>query len=295
MGHDGFGSFRVFSHFGTALRDCSAPAAVVIVFCAAGRGCVGGCQQTGRPDPFVLFPRLRTGNALGGRHQSKACFAGCAESPRVNRQNPRTPFTGTGVASLPFGVRRPAQESAAAGHLPDQEPFMICKLKLLGVAALFAAVIGARADDKKAADDAKPLDDATFVKKAGIGGLHEVELSKVAAARAKNDDVKKFGERMVKDHSKANDELKAAATAAGLEVPTKLDDKHQKHLDMFKDYKGDNFDAEYVKHMIKDHEEDVALFTRASKELKNSELKAFATKTLPVVKEHLEMVKKLDK
>jgi len=170
---------------------------------------------------------------------------------------------------------------------------MTCRTKLLAAITFLAAAVGAGAEDKKRAD--QPIDDATFVKTAASGGMLEVELGKLAAARAKNDDVKKFGERMVKDHTKANEELKAAAKAAGVEVPAKLMDKHQKTLDMFAGYKGDDFDRAYVKDMVKDHEEDVALFTRASRDLKSKELKDFATKTLPTLKEHLEMVKKLDK
>jgi putative membrane protein len=82
-------------------------------------------------------------------------------------------------------------------------------------------------------DDAKPFTDAGFVMDAGSGGMLEVELGEVAAAKAKNADVKAFAERMVKDHTAANEKLKA--TAAGHAVPTKLNDKHQKALDKFKD------------------------------------------------------------
>ncbi len=155
--------------------------------------------------------------------------------------------------------------------------------------ALFTGLIAARADDKK------PLDDAAFVKMAASSGMEEVEVSKIATAKAKSADVKKFAEMMIKDHTKANEELKTAAKAAGIEVPAKLMDKHQKHLDMFKDYKGTDFDADYAKHQVADHEEAVALFTRASKELKNKELKEFAAKTLPHLQHHLEDAKKLNK
>ena len=102
---------------------------------------------------------------------------------------------------------------------------------------------------------------------AGVGNMYEVELGKVATAKARSADVKKFGTQMVKDHAKANEEL----MAAGLEVPPKLHEKHEKHQKhlMFKDYTGDDFDAAYVKHMVEDYEEDVALFTRTSNELKS--------------------------
>jgi len=159
--------------------------------------------------------------------------------------------------------------------------------------ALFASILGARADDKKPSE--QPFDDTTFVKMAAIDGTHEVELGKIGAAQAKSDDVKKFAEMMVKDHGKANEELKAAAKAANIAVPEKIDEKHQKHIDHFKNYKGDNFDADYMKHMVSDHTEAVALFTRASKEAKNAQIKDFATRTLPTIQGHLEQAKKLSK
>ena len=169
---------------------------------------------------------------------------------------------------------------------------MVRRMKLAAAFALVVGLVGARAEDQQ---NEQPFDDATFVKMAGIDGMHEVELGKIGAEKAKNGDVKKFAEMMVTDHTKANEELKGAAKAAGLEVPSRLDEKHQKHVDMFKNYKGANFDSDYMKHMVTDHTQAVTLFTRASKELKNKELKDFATKTLPVIQGHLEMAKKLQK
>jgi len=159
-----------------------------------------------------------------------------------------------------------------------------------------AALLLAAALVPLAADDTKPaaaFDDAQFVAEAASGGMHEVELGKVAATKAKNEAVKKFGQMMVDDHSKANEELKKAAQSAGLTVPAKMNDHHQKELDKFKNYEGQDFDREYVKHMVDDHEKDVKEFTRASKDAKNAAVKGFATKTLPVLQGHLEKAKKL--
>jgi len=170
---------------------------------------------------------------------------------------------------------------------------MAHKRKLITAIALLAVVVGVRAEDKP--PPAEAFDDAGFVKMAAIDGMHEVELGKIAQAQAKNDDVKKFAAQLVKDHGKANEELKTAAKAASIAVPDKIDDKHQKHIDAFKNYKGTNFDQDYMKHMVSDHTEAVALFTRASKEAKNKELKDFATRTLPTIQGHLEQAKKLSK
>ncbi len=158
--------------------------------------------------------------------------------------------------------------------------------------------VGGRADDKPKEDtkkDEKPFSDAEFVKKAAVGGMTEVALGKLAVSNGKSEAVKKFGQKMIDDHSKAGDALKEAAKTGGFELPAKLDDEHQKHVDTFKDLKGEEFDKAYIKDMVQDHEKDVAEFTKASKELKDADLKEFAAKTLTVVQGHLEMVEKLDR
>jgi putative membrane protein len=162
---------------------------------------------------------------------------------------------------------------------------------LVAAFALAVGTLPGGAQDKK--DKDKPFTDADFVAQAGSSGLHEVELGKMAADRAKDDEVKKLGKMMVDDHTKANEALKEAAKEAGLTVPEKMNAEHQKHVDHFKDLKGADFDKEYVKHMVNSHTAGVALFQRASKEAKSPKLKEFATKTLPVVESHLEKAKKL--
>ena len=73
----------------------------------------------------------------------------------------------------------------------------------------------------------------------------------------------------------------------------KPEPEQQKHVDMIRDYTGADFDKMFVKHMIDDHEKDIKLFTRAAKELQNEKLKDFAEKTLPGLKEHQDMAKKI--
>jgi len=166
-------------------------------------------------------------------------------------------------------------------------------LRLSAAAVLLVGILVPLAADDKQTTPARAFDDQQFVNEAAGGGMHEVALGKVAAMKAKNESVKQFGQQMVDDHSKANEELKKAAKTANLTVPTKMDEHHQKEVDRFKNYTGQNFDRDYVKHMVEDHQKDVAEFTRASKEAKNPAIKDFASKTLPVLQGHLEKVKKL--
>jgi putative membrane protein len=165
--------------------------------------------------------------------------------------------------------------------------------RLFGVACMAAAagLTGARADDQKDA----PFSDRDFVIKVGSCGLHEVALGKLAQTQGKSEDVKKFGERMVRDHGKAAEALKAAAQAAGVGVPVAMLDEHQKEVTRLKGLSGAEFDKTFAEHMVKDHEKAIALFEKASKHAENPKIKEFATKTLPTLREHLAEAKKLGK
>jgi putative membrane protein len=132
-------------------------------------------------------------------------------------------------------------------------------------------------------------EDKNFANKAAIGGLAEVEMGKLAQQKAASDQVKQFGSRMVDDHSKANDELKQVASAKGITLPTELDAKHKSKMDKLQKLSGAQFDRAYMDDMVADHKEDVSEFQKQSSSGKDSDLKGFASKTLPTLQEHLKM------
>ena len=131
--------------------------------------------------------------------------------------------------------------------------------------------------------------DNNFVMKAAQGGMAEVKLGQLAVDKASSEDVKKFGQTMVDDHSKANDELKQIAAAKGINLPDSLDGKHQATYDRLSKLSGAAFDRAYMKDMVADHKEDVSEFRKESTKGTDPEVKAFATKTLPTLEHHLEM------
>ena len=135
--------------------------------------------------------------------------------------------------------------------------------------------------------------DAEFLAKAASGGMLEVEMGKQVAARAVTPDAKKFAEQMVADHTKANAELMALAQKKNITLPTTLGDEHAKVLKDVVEEKGVKMDQEYMKEMLKDHEEDVKEFTDASVKASDPDIKAFAAKNVPVLKMHLDMVTKM--
>jgi putative membrane protein len=138
-------------------------------------------------------------------------------------------------------------------------------------------------------------DDKKFVKEAAIGGLLEVELGKLAQEKGSSDAVKQFGQRMVTDHGKANEELKEAATKSGYTVPASLDSKHQSKIDKLSKLSGPDFDRAYVKDMVKDHQEDIRKFQAEADNGTDPQLKSFASKTLPVLQEHMQAIKDIHK
>ena len=135
--------------------------------------------------------------------------------------------------------------------------------------------------------------DTEFMTNAASGGMLEVELGTAVAANATSPEAKEFANQMVSDHTKANAELKDIAAQKNIVLPTGLSDDHQKVLKDVTEEKGLDMDKEYLKEMVKDHEEDVKEFTEASVKASDSAIKAFATKQVPVLKHHLEMAQKM--
>ena len=141
----------------------------------------------------------------------------------------------------------------------------------------------------------KSMDGKEFAKKAAQGGMTEVKLGEMAKDKAESPDVKKFGEMMVEDHSKANEQLKKIAADKGIELPTELDKEHQAMVDKMSKLSGKEFDQAYVNGMVEDHKKDVAEFQEASKEISDPEIKAFAAKTVPTLKKHLRKIEAIQR
>jgi putative membrane protein len=150
---------------------------------------------------------------------------------------------------------------------------------------------GTTADNADASMDEDSFEDAAdFAMKAADAGMFEVEAGKLAAQKASAANVKSFAERMVKDHTKANNELKALAAKKKITLPAMVSKKHQDKLDKLAKLSGTDFDEEYMEIMDKDHEKDVKLFEKASESNDiDAEVKAFAAKTLPTLRMHAEM------
>lgn len=133
--------------------------------------------------------------------------------------------------------------------------------------------------------------DLDFMNNAAPGGMAEVELGKLAAAKAQNAEVKAFAQKMIEDHSRANDELKQLAAQKKVMLPPDVMPLHKQAMEKLSKLSGTDFDKEYVKEMVTAHEKDVKAFETAANTGTDADVKAFAAKTLPTLKMHLEMIK----
>ena len=129
--------------------------------------------------------------------------------------------------------------------------------------------------------------DQHFMKEAAEGGMAEVELGNLASQKASSSEVKHFGERMVQDHTKANDQLKQIASSKGVKLPSEPSHAQMAEKKRLEKLSGTQFDKAYMDAMLKDHKKDVADFQKESQSGKDPDLKSFASQTLPTLQDHL--------
>ncbi len=134
--------------------------------------------------------------------------------------------------------------------------------------------------------------DKTFMKSAAQGGMAEVQLGQLAAQNAADPDVKAFGQRMVDDHTKANDKLKQVAAGMSYTLPTDVKASDKAEAARLSKMTGAAFDRAYVGYMVKDHKTDVAEFKKEAQS-GTGDVKTFASDTLPTLQEHLKMAQDL--
>lgn len=137
-------------------------------------------------------------------------------------------------------------------------------------------------------------EDKDFAMKAAQGNMSEVNGGSMAAQKGTSPDVKTFGNRMVDDHGKALDELKQLAAAKGITLPADVNADQKAMADKLGTLSGSAFDKEYAKDMVKDHTADAKDFDKASKDVKDPDLKAWAAKVLPIIQDHLKMAKDME-
>lgn len=135
-----------------------------------------------------------------------------------------------------------------------------------------------------------------FATQAAVSGMFEIQSSELALERG-DAATKAFAQQMITAHRKASEELKGLVASANINVtlPATLDSAHQETMDDLRKLQGAEFNEEYIDEQVDAHEDAISLFERYAEGGDNAALKAWAAKTLPELKHHLDMAKKLDK
>lgn len=168
---------------------------------------------------------------------------------------------------------------------------------VVGMAGMLASTAGAATpvrDDRvvvpavrdvRVVEPVRPLKkiDRDFFEKAAKASMSEVQISRIAAARTTNPDVKRFAQMMIEDHEGATEQLAALASSRGVSLPAK-----DPHPDKWEKRDAKNFDKDYLEKMVSDHEDVVKLFEKQSKNGDDPDAIAFARKQLPKMQEHLQ-------
>lgn len=135
--------------------------------------------------------------------------------------------------------------------------------------------------------------DAMFYRHAAQGGLAEVDLGNLALKKSQDPTLKEFAAQMVKDHSAANDKLRSVAASKNITLPAKESVREMGTEAKLELLSGSTFDKAYIKAMVKDHKQDVAEFRREAASGHDPDAKAFASETLPTLKEHLHKIESI--
>ena len=137
----------------------------------------------------------------------------------------------------------------------------------------------------------KSVDDALFAATVAEGGMAELMMAEMGNKKATHPELKKFSEHMVESHSKLNAQLKDLATKQGIALPTTLNAGHQFCYQSLSGLTGEDFDHAYAEAQMIGHLATIAAFKAESEQGQNSEMKAWASKTLPHLEEHLKELK----
>jgi putative membrane protein len=185
-----------------------------------------------------------------------------------------------------FTARAPARPKEGPGEEEMKKfSYLLCCLTIGSAAMMYTNAAKAQATDN----------DKKFLMEASQGSYDEIHLGKLAEEKATNPDVKAFGQRMVTDHTKLNEQMKPFAEQWGLSAPTALSPDAQKEYDKLSKLSGNDFDKEYMSDMVSDHSKDLSAFDKEVKDTKDTKFKASVEQGKSVVAAHKNMAYDLKK
>jgi putative membrane protein len=136
-------------------------------------------------------------------------------------------------------------------------------------------------------------DDANFAREAMQAGAAEVRMGELVQQKAQNSSLKSFGDMIVTDHTRANEELQRLATQKQMTETMSINPREQAKLDRLSNLSGPEFDRVAQREAVDAHAKAIKLFKHEAEHGQDQDLKAFAQKTLPILEQHLQDAKSL--
>jgi len=170
---------------------------------------------------------------------------------------------------------------------------LLATVAAISISPAIAQDTAAPAAPTQTSDVASVTTAQQFADVAGVANMFEIQSSQAALQKATSQDIKDFAQRMIDDHTKAGDDLKAAADAQGITVPSELDDAHKQKLDQLNAASGADFDTTYVQMQLDAHHQAVDLFDNFSKAGEDGQVKDFAATTLATLQDHEKAIEQI--
>lgn len=184
-------------------------------------------------------------------------------------------FTIIGLVAFLIGCNSRNAKNVPAKTEPDKNAMLVQNAKVV-----------AEKDD-----NANP--DSNFINEAINSGYVEVELGDYAQQKAGNKRVKLFGALMVRDHMRADDQLRNIINSKHLDIPASMNKEHQDMVKNLEQKSGDDFDKAYIDTMVDDHGKDIETFKKEAENGKDDQFKSYAAKIIPILVVHQDSAKKI--
>ena len=239
-----------------------------------------GTQQTGMENGRFDKGSVESGVSQSGTSQSGTSQSGATQSGASDSGATQSGSRKGDPSNVPLPTDRSREaQDARSGITPET---MSGRSGTAGSAAAGGGALG-KADSKAIMDMA-------------MANMAEVEMGKMAQSKGTSEEVKAFGQQMIDDHGKALSEVQALAQAKGVTLPTALDAKHRKEADALNAMSGSAFDKAYMQRAgVRDHQTVHGKLTKIESTARDPDVKAMATKMKPVVQQHLNSARQMNK
>jgi putative membrane protein len=135
--------------------------------------------------------------------------------------------------------------------------------------------------------------DRQFVEKAAQANMAEIEMAQLALEKATSPEVKQLAQTIQQDHQKAQEKLQSVAQDQNINLPSEPSQKAKQEKQKLEAMSAQQFEREYVQHMVQDHKKDIKEFQQATKQA-SGDVQQFASSTLPALQKHLQMAQQIE-